>query len=110
MRKQLGYLLAWLALTLLATVTAWQLHITVLYLAALLIANPTLRPTGWSSETLVGVSKLSILLWGSLWLIFVFYMEFKLRESMQERRLRRQIGWFGGILLALYGLAYLIVL
>jgi len=101
-----GYLGAWSGLTLLAAFTAWQLHITLLYLTALLIDNPALRPRGWSSETLVGASKLSILLWGSLWLMLTLYMEYKLRESLKEGRLLYQIARFGGSLLLICGIAY----
>ena len=106
---QLGYIGAWLGLTFLAALTAWQLHIASLYLATLLIDNPALRPRGWSSETLVGVSKLSVLVWGSLWFMLIFYMEYKLREGLQERRLLRPIWWFGGSLLLIGGVAYLVI-
>ncbi len=106
---QLGYIGAWIGLTILAALTAWQLHITTLYLATLLIDNPALRPRGWSSETLVGVSKLSVLVWGSLWFMLLFYMEYKLREGLQERRLLRLIWWFGGSLLLIGGVAYLLI-
>lgn len=107
---QVGYLLAWFILTILATVTAWQLHVTLLYLATLLIQSPNLRLPGWSMSTLVGVSKLSVLIWGSLWLIFVMYVEYQLRMAMREGRLWRQSVRYGMGLLVLYGVAYLLTL
>ncbi|MCB0062651.1 MAG: hypothetical protein KDE19_11070 [Caldilineaceae bacterium] len=107
---QAGYVLAWLVLSILATVTAWQLHVTLLYLTTLLIQNPALRLPGWSMSTLVGVSKLSVLIWGSLWLIFVMYMEYQLRMAMREGRLWRQSIRYGIGLLVIYGVGYLLTL
>jgi hypothetical protein len=106
---QLGYIIGWLILSLLAVLAAWQLHLTTLYGAALLIDNPAWRPRGWSTETLVGVSKLSVLVWGSLWFMLTFFMEYKLREAVQERRLLRRLLWFGGSLVVAYGVAYLLM-
>lgn len=106
-----GYFLGWLVLAAAAAVTAWQAHVTTLSLAALLIAQPTLRPPGWNSSSLVALSKLSVVGWGALWIIGVYYMDYRLRESTQERRLLRQ--WFrfllilGGALCLLYGPTFL---
>ena len=102
----LGYMAGWGLLTLLAVLVAWQAHVTTIYLGALLIATPALRPTGWNSSTLVGISKLSILGWGSLWLILVYYMEYQLRESLQERRLLQQCTRFALFLLIGLAVAY----
>jgi len=104
----LGYVVSWGLLTLLTAFTAWQAHSATIYLAALLIANPTLRPSGWNSGTLVGVSKLAVLLWGSFWLIAVYYIEYQLRESTHERRLLKQSGQFALILLSGLAIAYLL--
>ncbi len=105
---QLGYILLWLGLTVVATLTAWQLHIALLYLAALLIETPSLRPTGWSTGTLVAVSRLSLLIWGSLWLFLVMYLEHQLRAAVQERRLLQQSSRYAVGLLLLYLLGYLL--
>jgi len=91
-------------------IVAWQLHVTTLYLATLLVNSPTLRPPGWGANSLAGVSKLSILVWGSFWLIFTFYIEYKLRESIRYQRLLRCSGIYGTILLIIYAIAYLLVL
>lgn len=106
---QVGYILAWLLITVLATATAWQLHITLISLASLLIDHPTLRPTGWSTSTLVPVGRLSIFIWGSTWLIFVMYAEYQLREALRERRLIQQCIRFATILIVLFGISYLFV-
>lgn len=101
-----GYFLSWLVLAAMAAVTAWQAHVTTLYLAALLIDHPTLRPPGWNSSTLVALSKLSVVAWGAFWIIGVYYMDYRLRESTHERRLLRQWLRFllilGGALSLLY--------
>jgi hypothetical protein len=98
----LGYFMVWLLLAGLATFVAWQAHVTTLYLTALLIDHPTWRPPGWNSGTLVAVSKLSVVGWGALWVMTTFYMEYQLRESTYERRLRQQ--WARFLLLLLIGL------
>ena len=90
-----------------AAVTAWQVHVTTLSLAAWLIAQPTLRPPGWNSSTLVALSKLSVVGWGGIWIMGVYYMEYRLRESTQERRLLRQWLRFLLILGIAVGLLYL---
>lgn len=100
-----GYLIGWILLVGVATLVAWQAHITTLYVAALLLDHPTLRPPGWSSSTLVGVSKLSVIGWGALWLIATSYLEYQLRESVQERRLWRQ--WLRFLFFLLIGLLLL---
>mgnify|MGYP001163436001 CR=1 FL=1 len=104
-----GYVVTWLVLVALITLTAWQLHVTTLYLGTLLINSPTWRPRGWSSETLVGISKLSVLFWGSLWLLLTFYLEHQLRAAMKYKRLLRRTGWWSITLLLLYGIAYLAI-
>lgn len=102
----LGYFLIWLLLSGLAIGVAWQAHISTLYLGALLINHPTWRPTGWSSDTLVGISKLSILIWASLCFIWVMYAENRLRESVNRRRLLQQSLRFLLILGAIFALCY----
>ncbi|MEZ4736674.1 MAG: hypothetical protein R3E79_57065 [Caldilineaceae bacterium] len=97
-----GYMIGWLLLVGVATVVAWQAHITTLYVAALLLDHPTLRPTGWSSSTLIGISKLSVIGWGALWLIATSYLEYQLRESIADQRLGRQ--WLRFLLFLLMGL------
>ena len=104
-----GYVVAWLVLVALITLTAWQLHVTTLYLGTLLINSPTWRPRGWSSETLVGISKLSVLFWGSLWMLLTFYLEHQLRDAMKTKRLLRRTGWWSLMLLGTYGLAYWVI-
>ena len=104
----LGYFIIWLLLGGLAIGVAWQAHITTLYLGALLIEHPTWRPLGWSSSTLVGISKLSILIWASLCFIFIMYLENRLRESTYEHQLLKRGLRYLLWLLILFAICYLI--
>ena len=110
LRTQLSYVLGWLVLCLLAAYTVWQLHIVTLHLTALLIESPNWRPTGWNSSTIVLVSRLSFFVWGALYLMFIFYIEYVLRESMYEGRLLRRFAWYAGGLMVIYGVGYLIMM
>ena len=101
-------MLFWLLLAVLAAVTAWQWHVTLLYLARLLIDSPY-RPFGWSMGTLAAVSRFSILIFGSLWLIYVYYIEYQLREALKRQRLLRRGATYSAVLLALYAVAYLLL-
>ncbi len=103
----LGYFMIWLLLGGVAIGVAWQAHISTLYWGALLIANPTWRPTGWSSSTLVGISKLSVLVWASLCFIWIMYLENRLRESVYAHQLRRQALRYLLILFFLFAICYL---
>lgn len=87
---QLSYVVVWLLLAALTAVVAWQLHVTLLYLASLMIANPTWRPPGWSADTVATLSRLSVVIWGSLCLIIVMYLEHRLREALKDGELLRQ--------------------
>lgn len=106
----LGYFALWLLLSGLAIGVAWQAHISTLYLGTLLINHPTWRPAGWSSDTLVGISKLSLLIWASLCFIWIMYAENRLRESVNQRRLLRQSLRFLIGLAACFALAYLLLM
>ena len=105
----LGYLLLWIALSTLAAFALWQAHVAVLYVAALIIDNPRLRPVGWSTMSLVGVSKLSILFWGSAWLMCTVYLEQSLRNSVVAKRLVRQSVKYAIALLIFWGVTWLVL-
>lgn len=104
---QLGYLGAWLFLAILAAAAAWQLHILLLYFASLLVASPW-RPTGWTTGSVATLSRLSIVIWGSAWLILVMYLEYNLRESLREGLLQRRTTRVGIALLLIIAVGYLI--
>jgi|GEM_PF-2024082 len=83
---------AWLFLSALAGYTAWQIHLTLIYLLTLVVQNPALRPVGWNTGTVGLWSRLSIFLMGALWLVAVMMMEQGLNSSLKEKRLMVQIG------------------
>lgn len=76
----------WIVLSILVGVVAWYVHTTILYLALQLVEHPTWRPTGWSTDSLAGVARLSIFALGSAWLMIALWMEGALRRSLLEGR------------------------
>ena len=102
------YLLIWLLLAAFAGLTAWYLNLAILYLFALWIENPAWRPTYWTASSLVYINKISILVLGSIWLIFITWLEIALRNSALQDRLWKQAGKMGLILLALLAVSFAI--
>lgn len=89
------YLLLWIVLSAVAALAAWYLNLAFLYLCSLWIDQPAWRPTGWSTGTLVTINRFSILVLGSIWLIFSTWLEIALRNSALEGKLwvlSRRIG------------------
>lgn len=82
----------WIIFGIAAAWIAWQWNGSTLALAAWVISKPALRPAGWSSATLPAVNRLSVLIFGALWLIGVMFMENLLRSAAKEQRLIRQSG------------------
>ncbi|MCL4835657.1 MAG: hypothetical protein KJZ86_24670 [Caldilineaceae bacterium] len=68
-------LLVWLTLCALAGLAAWQFHATLLAVTAAWLQSDLPRPLGWATWTLAPISRASILLLGSGWLIGVLWME-----------------------------------
>lgn len=96
----------WILLSVVAGVVAWYLHTLILYLTALVIENPAWRPLGWSLDSLVGVSKLSVLVVGSLWLLVTMWLEGALRRSLLDRRFWRFAGRATAALVLVWLLCY----
>lgn len=96
----------WILLSIVTGIVVWYLHTVVLYLMALVINNPALRPTGWSPDSLAGVSKLSILTLGSLWLLVTMWMEGALRRSVLEWRFWRFVGRLAAMLVVIWLICY----
>ena len=95
----------WIGLSALAAGALWQLNFGLLTLAALLI-NSSLRPPGWTLDTLVGLNKLFVLVLGSLWLGLVMYFEHRLGQAVTEDRLLPWVLRTGAWLVALGLLGY----
>lgn len=104
----LGLYLIWLGLAALSAWVAWQLHATLLYGAARWLHSDLPRPLGWTENQLVGISKLSILLLGSLWLMWIAFLEGHLRRHADQGHLIKralQIALLlGGMLIVVYGI------
>ncbi|MEZ4712901.1 MAG: hypothetical protein R3A44_37275 [Caldilineaceae bacterium] len=104
------YLLLWLLLSAFAGLTAWYFNLAILYLFALWIEHPVWRPTYWNASTLVYINKISILVLGGMWLIFITWLEIALRHSALQDRLWRQTGKIGLIIGAVLALSFAIFL
>ena len=93
----------WLGVAALWAVVAFQVQATLLYVGFLIIQNPSLRPTGWNTGTLSGITRCTFLLLGALWLGLVIYSERYLRESLEEDRLLVNAGRLLLVIGAIYG-------
>jgi hypothetical protein len=90
----------WVLAAALLVPTFYQILNLVLYLGVLVINNPGLRPTGWTTDTLVGLQRCSFLVLGSLWIGLVMYFESYLSEGYSRAELA---GRGGRILLIIVG-------
>ncbi len=101
----------WLAVSGVAALVAWQLHASFIFLAAGWLAGDRPNPLGWTSATLPGLEKLSVLVFGSAWLLAILYWERAFPRWAEERRLGRQLlrllGGMALLLGAAYGLVFL---
>jgi hypothetical protein len=106
--RTLAIYLSWLLLVLLWTWAIWQLHTGVVVGAAAYLASDLPKPADWYMATLNPISRFSVLVNGSLWLILILWMENILRNQARRGRLARQIALFTAaaavVLLASYGL------
>jgi hypothetical protein len=84
--KSISFYLFWIILAALAAAVAFQLHITFVYLGLLIVQSP-LRPTGWNTSTISGISRCGYLVFGILWLGLVLYLERYLNTGLVEGRL-----------------------
>ncbi len=106
---QIGYAVFWLGLVVLATLTAFQIHVTLVAIALAVIANPSLRPLGWSTDTIYALSRIFWLLLGILWLGWVMFTEGYLREGYQRKLLKKRTIRLTIILAAIYGVCLFIL-
>lgn len=91
-RRTLLTFIIWLMLAAGAAYTAWVLHTTLIYLASRLVTSETYRPFGWTSESITPLSRLSIFVMGSIWLLYAMWLENRLQNAAKELRLWRYIG------------------
>ena len=106
---RIGYAVFWLALVVLATLTAFQVHGTLIVIALALIDSP-LRPYGWTTGSVYALSRLIWLGLGILWLGWVMFTEGYLREGYQQHLLKQRTIRLTIILAIIYGACLLILL
>ena len=102
--ENLAYIFSWLILSILAALTSFQVHATLIALALQLVNTPSLRPSGWSTQTIYGLSRLLWVIFGIFWIIWVMVTQEFLSEGKQLHALKKRIFW----LFLIVGIPYLI--
>jgi hypothetical protein len=105
----IGYFVIWLSSIIFVTLTAFQVHGTLIAISLAVIENPNLRPPGWSTNTTYGLSRVFWLILGILWLGWVMYTEGYLREGYQRHLLIQRSVRLGIILAVVYGSSLIIL-
>jgi hypothetical protein len=108
-RKVINYLGlygVWIALMALAALAAFQIQTTLVYIGLLVVENPDLRPSGWTTNTITPLERLIILILGVFWLGLAMYSEPYLREGMQQKVFRHRLIRLLVIILGIFGLSY----
>ena len=104
------HLIFWLILAVAVTLTSFQVHATLILVAILVVDTPSLRPTGWTSGTIYGLSRLLWLILGIGWLGWVMYTFELLRESKPLKILRERFFRLLLILAGVYFCSYVTLL
>ena len=104
------YILLWLILVVLVTLTLFQVHGTITALAVYVVKDPSLRPIGWNSGSVVLLTRLLWFILGILWLVWVMYTFDYLRESSRSQTLVKKVFRLLLILGATYLSSYIILL
>lgn len=103
--------IVWAFVSILWTITAFQVRAALLALSLLLIQTPALLPYGWSTSTLHGLNRLFVLIIGALWLGLIIFSEDYLREALEEQiflpKLKRLLLMIAATYLISGGLSYL---
>ncbi len=107
--ENVGLYALWIVLAALAALTAFQLHATLIYLGILIVENPGLRPTGWTTGTIHALSRMVWLVLGILWLFLVIYSERYLGEAKKRHLLKARTMRLLILLGAIYGVSYLVL-
>jgi hypothetical protein len=108
--SRIGYVVFWLGLAVLATFIAFQVHGTLIAISLAVIKNPSLRPPGWSTDTIYALSRVFWLILGIIWLGWVMFTEGYLSEGHQRSLLIQRIFRLLVILAATYGACLILLL
>jgi hypothetical protein len=100
----------WLILSVSVTLTLFQVHATFISIAVVVVDTPSLRPIGWTSGTIYGLSRLLWLLLGICWLGWIMYTYEHLRESKQLKILGQRFFRLLLLLGAVYFSSYAVLL
>lgn len=102
-------LLVWFSLSALAGYTGWQVHATLLALVAAWLESDLPRPVGWATWTLAPISRASIFLLGSAWLMSILWMERNLGQYAYPGPFWRRVGKLAGGLVGVIVLCWVLV-
>ena len=107
-------LLVWLLLSVLAAYVGGQLHATLLTVVAAWLQSDLPRPLGWATWTLAPISRASILVLGSVWVMGVIWLERDLGLYPLSRNFWARVGkllaWLVGVLVICWVLVLLLSL
>lgn len=108
--KTLGVLLVWLLLSALIGFVGWQLHATLLVVVAAWLESDLPRPLGWATWTLAPISRASIFVLGSVWLMGVLWLERYLGSLPVQRTFWHRVGsllaWLAGVFAVSWGIVW----
>lgn len=107
---KLGYIISWLTLSVFATLTAFQVHGTLIAISLVIVENASLRPLGWSTDTVYALSRIFWLVLGIFWLGWVMFTEGYLSEGYQQQLIIKRTLRLTVILAVIYGACFLILL
>lgn len=106
----LGLYGAWLGLAVLGVITAFQLHVTLVFFGLRAVEMEAVNKLGWNTSTIGGLSRFLYLVIGALWLVMVLFLEGYLREGQAQHRLKARTAALALSLAGLYILCYLVLL
>jgi hypothetical protein len=106
----ISYIIFWLILGVVVTLTLFQVHATLISVAVVVVDNPSLRPIGWSSGTIYGLSRILWLILGMCWLGWIMLTYEYLSERKQLKILKQRFFRLLLILGAVYFCSYVVLL
>ncbi len=92
-------IVVWLGLAFLAGVVAWQLYGFIISVGWAMTQSERFQRAGWNSYTLGLISKVAILVAGSVWLFYISFLEVKVQEWDRRSLLKIKFFRLAGILL-----------
>ena len=99
----------WVALAVLLALAAFQVRATLIYIAILVVEDPSLRPSGWTTGTIHALSRFLVLILGGFWLGLVIFSGEYLGEIGKRRFLRTRVFHLMLFAAALYGVSYAVL-